>query len=86
VSSGNCKSGIETFWRPQTDKVLYLLFWYLPSSPLVDHSAPMVENPDASLFVYGVGNDACAVHVYNDLVGFVDSDGLLSAATHCKKY
>jgi len=53
-----------------------MTFWHLPSSPVVDHSAPMAENPDASLFVYGVGNDAFEAHVLPDLLGFVDSDDL----------
>jgi len=53
-----------------------MIFWHLPSSPVVDHSALMVGNPDASLFVYDVGNDAYDAHDLIDLFGFVDSDDL----------
>jgi hypothetical protein len=66
--------------------VLHLIFWYLPSSPVVDHSAPMAENPDASLFVYGVGNDAFEAHALNDLLGFVDSDDLPRVVNDCGQF
>jgi hypothetical protein len=33
----------------------------------------MDENPDASLFVYDVGNDAFEAHALADLLGFVGS-------------
>ena len=53
-----------------------MFFWHLSSSPVVDHWVQRIENPDASLFVYGVGNDAFEAHALPDLLGFVDSDDL----------
>jgi hypothetical protein len=41
---------------------------------VVDHWVQRIENPDASLFVYGVGNDAFEAHALPGLLGFVDSD------------
>jgi hypothetical protein len=66
--------------------VLHLIFWYLPSSPVVDHSAAIDENPDASLFVYGVGNDAFEAHALPGLPGFVDSDDLLRVVNDCEQF
>jgi len=63
-----------------------MTFWHLPSSPVVDHSAPMAENPDASLFVYGVGNDAFEAHALPDLLGFVDSDDLPRVVNDCEQF
>jgi hypothetical protein len=53
-----------------------MIFWHLSSSPVVDHLVQRIENPDASLFVYGLGNDAFEAHALLDLLGFVDSDDL----------
>ena len=58
-----------------------MIFWHLSSSPVVDHLVLRTENPDASLFVYGVGNDAFEVHALYALRGFVDSDDLLRVVT-----
>jgi len=46
----------------------------------------MVENPDASLFVYGVGNGAFEAHALYDLRGFVDSDDLLRVVNDCEQF
>jgi hypothetical protein len=56
--------------------MLLLMGRYLPNSPLVEHLTRWCDNPDASLFVYGVGNDAFEAHALPDLFGFVDSDDL----------
>jgi len=46
----------------------------------------MAENPDASLFVYGVGNDAFEAHALPDLLGFVDSDDLPRVVNDCEQF
>jgi len=46
----------------------------------------MVENPDASLFVCGVGNDAFEAHALYDLRGFVDSDDLLRVVNDYEQF
>lgn len=56
-----------------------MIFRHRPSSPVVDHLEPIAENPDASLFVCGVGNGASVAHALTDRVGFVGSDGVLPA-------
>ncbi|MDD5323200.1 MAG: hypothetical protein PHD43_21830 [Methylococcales bacterium] len=48
--------------------------WPLPGSPVVDHLGWWTENPDASLFVCGTGNDAFGVHDLTGLSGFADND------------
>ena len=63
-----------------------MIFRQLSSSPVVDHSAAMDENPDASLFVYGVGNDAFEAHALPDLLGFVDSDDLPRVVNDCEQF
>lgn len=62
-----------------------MIFWPLTSSPVVDHLVQRIENPDASLFVYGVGNDAFEAHALPDLLGFVDSDDLLRVVNDCEQ-
>ena len=63
-----------------------MTFWYLSSSPVVDHLVLRTENPDASLFVYGVGNDAFEAHALTDLLGFVDSDDLPRVVNDCAQF
>ena len=63
-----------------------MTFWHLSSSPVVDHLVLRTENPDASLFVYGVGNDAFEVHALPDLPGFVDSDDLPRVVNDCEQF
>jgi hypothetical protein len=63
-----------------------MIFWQLSSSPVVDHSALRAENPDASLFVYGIGNDAFEAHALPDLLGFVDSDDLPRVVHDCEQF
>jgi len=62
-----------------------MIFWHLSSSPVVDHWVQRIENPDASLFVYGVGNDAFEAHALPDLLGFVDSDDLPRVVNDCEQ-
>ena len=63
-----------------------MIFWHLSSSPVVDHLVKGIENPDASLFVYGVGNDAFEAHALLDLLGFVDSDDLPRVVNDCELF
>lgn len=63
-----------------------MIFWHLSSSPVVDHWVQRIENPDASLFVYGVGNDAFEAHALPDLLGFVDSDDSLRVVNDCGQF
>ena len=66
--------------------MLQVTFWHLPSSPVVDHLVQRTENTDASLLVYGVGNDAFEAHALYDLRGFVDSDDLLRVVNDCEQF
>jgi hypothetical protein len=63
-----------------------MIFGHLSSSPVVDHLVQRIENPDASLFVYGIGNDAFEAHALPDLLGFVDSDDLPRVVNDCEKF
>ena len=63
-----------------------MIFEHLSSSPVVDHWVQRIENPDASLFVYGAGNDAFEAHALPGLPGFVDSDDSLRVVNDCGQF